>query len=217
MYCHACGQGHRYPRLRIGALVEDVIESIVSLDSRIFRTVWGLTVRPGAVVREYLDGRRIVYIHPFKYMLGTVTLAFIVVPWLTELLAVAETGAQADSEVSLVWAKLFNVAALPLQALLLWLLFWRHRLRWVEHFVLVLFAIGHTFLVQTLLNPLALLAGTTGAVVVSLVPIVWLGWTARGTMGSGWISSLARALLAFVVIQLLLSGTVWLIGLERLT
>ncbi len=216
VYCHSCGQGHRYPRLRIKALAEDFLDGIVNLDSRVVRTVWGLTIDPGRVVREYLDGRRVIYINPFKYALFTVTVAFVVVPWLSALPSFAPVIPQTNTSLLPEWAKLLNVAALPLQALLMQLLFWRHGLRWIEHFVLVMFALGHTFLLQTLLATPALLLGDWASVGTALVPIVWMGWSARGVMGTGWASSLARAFISFAVMQATTMGLVALIGVERL-
>ncbi len=212
LYCHACGQGHQYPRLRARALVEDFFEGLIELDSRIFRTVWGLTTRPGELVRDYLRGRRIVYINPFKYALVSVTIAHVVIPWVVPGL----TSSAGPTSELLEWGKWLNVAALPVFALLMQLLFRRQRLRWIEHFVLVLYAMGHVYLLEMLLTTLLLPLGESALGAVGLVPIAWLGWTARGAFGTGWLSSLVRALVVFVLIQLLNVGVVWLAWPELL-
>lgn len=178
-------------------MVGDVVEGLVELDSRVFRTLWGLTVRPGRVTREYLDGRRIVYINPFKYALVAVTLAFVVLPWLELQLGLREASESAEA---VEWGKLVNVIALPITAGVMSLLFWEKRLRYIEHLVLVLYAHGHTFVLQTVLGMAMLLVLPEWSIVMVVVPYWWLGWTARDVMGAGWISSMLRSAVAFTVV-----------------
>lgn len=200
LYCHACGQGHRYPRLRLRAMVGDVVEGLVELDSRVLRTAWGLTVRPGRVAREYLDGRRIVYINPFKYALVAVTLAYVIIPWVAAKVGLAGAGSNLDGPQ---WARLLNIFALPITATAMALLFWTHRLRWIEHLVVVLYVHGHTFVLQTVLGVALLLVAPEWSVLLIAIPVGWLGWTAHEVTGAGWISSMVRSGLAFGAVILL--------------
>lgn len=68
-YCFECGQGHRHARLRLRDWLSDVIDGIANLDSRILNTVIGLSLRPGLVARDYVQGRRVGYVSPARYAL----------------------------------------------------------------------------------------------------------------------------------------------------
>ncbi len=208
LYCHACGQGHRHGRLSVRALFEGFIESLFELDSRALRTFWGLTIAPGQVVRDFLDGRRIVYVNPFKYAVIAVTIAFVAIPWVAELTA----GPRPEAVASLVeLSKYLNFAAMPLMALILRGLYWRHPLRWIEYFVLILLVLGHVFLIQTVTNAILLPIGPDVATLTGVIPVIWVGWALHVVTGSGWISSLVRAVVMLVVVQAVSLGVVWLI------
>ncbi|MEM6289821.1 MAG: DUF3667 domain-containing protein [Myxococcota bacterium] len=200
MFCHACGQGHQHPKLKLRVLVEDLVESLIELDSRVFRTVWGMTVRPGDVVRDYLDGRRIVYINPFKYALVAVTLAFVVLPWVGTALGLEDGTKTADG---FEWQKLLNLMALPLTATTMFIVFIRRGRSWVEHLVIVLFALGHTFVLQTILGSLFMLVAPQWSAVMTIIPIAWLAWSARKSLDVHWAWALAGAVLSFGGVLLL--------------
>ncbi len=53
------------------------MEAILSLDTRLFRTLWPLLRRPGFLTVEFLDGRRARYVHPFKLYFALSVLLFI--------------------------------------------------------------------------------------------------------------------------------------------
>lgn len=200
VFCHACGQGHRYPKLQLRVLLEDLVESLVELDSRVFRTVWGMTVRPGRVVCDYLDGRRIVYINPFKYALVAVTLAYVVLPWVSTALGLGDTTKTADG---FEWEKLLNLVALPLTATTMFGVFHRRGRSWVEHLVITLFALGHTFLIQTLLGSLLMLVAPDWSVAMAVVPVLWLAWSSREALNTNWAWALAGSTISFGGVVLL--------------
>ncbi len=53
------------------------MESFLSFDARIFRTLWPLISRPGWLTVEFLAGRRVRYIHPFKLYFAFSVLLFL--------------------------------------------------------------------------------------------------------------------------------------------
>ena len=65
-YCPNCGQKTGAPRVRLGELVADVADEFFKFDSKIVATVVPLLVRPGFLTVEYLRGRRVRYITPFR-------------------------------------------------------------------------------------------------------------------------------------------------------
>ncbi len=56
-------------RLTIGALSHDVINDLANLDSRVWRTLIALLLKPGKLTNEFIAGRRTFYLPPFRLYL----------------------------------------------------------------------------------------------------------------------------------------------------
>jgi hypothetical protein len=68
-YCAACGQKYPQERLTMKELFHLAYESLFDFDRGFFHTLRELFLRPQRVIREYIAGRRNVYMNPVKYML----------------------------------------------------------------------------------------------------------------------------------------------------
>lgn len=70
-YCHACGERRIHPdELTLGAFVRDVAAEVADLDSRTYRSIRYLLLRPGFLTTEFLAGRRRDYVGPLKLFLA---------------------------------------------------------------------------------------------------------------------------------------------------
>jgi hypothetical protein len=65
-FCSECGQRQLDLDRPLGEIAGEVMEAFLSFDARILRTLAPLISRPGFLTREFLDGRRARYVHPFK-------------------------------------------------------------------------------------------------------------------------------------------------------
>jgi len=65
-HCYSCGQPVKGMIRPLTSMLHDVADTIFNIDSRIFRTLWPLYVRPGYLSNEYFDGRRVRYVTPFR-------------------------------------------------------------------------------------------------------------------------------------------------------
>jgi len=65
-YCSSCGQRQMDLDQPFRELMGEAMESFLSFDARILRTLWPLIRRPGLLTVEFLAGRRARYVHPFK-------------------------------------------------------------------------------------------------------------------------------------------------------
>ena len=54
-------------------------DTMLNIDSRIFRTLWPLLVKPGFLTNEYLAGRRVRYVTPFRLYFFLSIVAFLVI------------------------------------------------------------------------------------------------------------------------------------------
>lgn len=77
-YCSACGQRHEPHVHSIGHFASEAFESVTHADSRLWRTIGYLLVRPGFLSREFFDGRRARYLPPFRLYLVISVLFFVV-------------------------------------------------------------------------------------------------------------------------------------------
>ena len=65
-YCGNCGQRAHSRLISIWELLRDAFGDLLELDSRLWRTLIPLAVRPGKLTRDYLEGRRARFMPPFR-------------------------------------------------------------------------------------------------------------------------------------------------------
>lgn len=65
-FCHRCGQKDQNRRLPLKALLHDVFHDLWHLDHKILESLRLLCFRPGFLTAEYLSGRRIRHVPPFR-------------------------------------------------------------------------------------------------------------------------------------------------------
>jgi hypothetical protein len=68
-FCHVCGQSADTHKRSIRHLIWEAIETTFELDGRLFRTVPALFFRPGLLARDYIDGRVVRHVPPFRTFL----------------------------------------------------------------------------------------------------------------------------------------------------
>jgi hypothetical protein len=78
-YCAACGQRHEPHVHTVAHFAGEAFESISHADSRVWRTLLFLLIKPGRLTREFFDGRRVRYLPPFRLYLVISVLFFLVV------------------------------------------------------------------------------------------------------------------------------------------
>lgn len=77
-YCHACGQPVKGLMRPLGSVFGDLLDSVFDLDLRVLRTLGPLFTRPGFLTLEYLAGRQVRYVTPFRLFFFLAVLAFFV-------------------------------------------------------------------------------------------------------------------------------------------
>ena len=65
-YCGNCGQRAKSRMISIWELLKDAFGDLLELDSRLWRSLIALLIRPGKLTRDYLEGRRARYMPPFR-------------------------------------------------------------------------------------------------------------------------------------------------------
>ena len=77
-YCGQCGQRARNRLISLWELIRDAFGDLFELDSRLWRTLIPLSIRPGRLTDDYLRGKRARYMPPFR-MYIVLSLAFFVI------------------------------------------------------------------------------------------------------------------------------------------
>lgn len=76
-YCHVCGQQRIKDPLSLKAFLGDFVSNLVDFEhSKMWRTLRALITRPGRLTIEYVGGRRVDWITPFKLYLSVFALSF---------------------------------------------------------------------------------------------------------------------------------------------
>lgn len=75
-FCAACGQSRDIHVLSMHEVVGDVAHSLLHLDSRVWRTLKALVLKPGLLTNEFIAGRHQRYLPPFRLYLVISVLFF---------------------------------------------------------------------------------------------------------------------------------------------
>lgn len=77
-YCGSCGQRARSRLISLWELIQDAFGDLFEIDSRLWRTIIPLLIRPGRLTLDYLEGRRARYMPPFRMYLVLSVVFFVV-------------------------------------------------------------------------------------------------------------------------------------------
>ena len=190
LFCSACGQSHKYPRLNLRLWLADAFAGLVSLEAPILRTAIGLTTKPGGMVRRYIDGQRIRFVGPVTYAVHTSALwiaSYAAFPLLPP--ASSTQGAvEAIQRWFLAYGQVLNLGALPAIAAAVWLIFAGSRRTFAEQLALVTYLIGHMFLYRAVLlcaRPLVGLSIPALQTADAVLFLIWFAWGWVPTSGYG--------------------------------
>lgn len=82
-FCHHCGQSVHSVLKPVHHMLEETVETVLHIDSRIVHTLPALFLKPGFLTLEYFAGRRVRYIAPFRLMFVLCLLVFFVLHLVT--------------------------------------------------------------------------------------------------------------------------------------
>ncbi|MFT7526783.1 MAG: hypothetical protein ACI9LY_001935 [Arenicella sp.] len=100
-YCSNCGQIQKDIRRFFLALVNEALDDVFSLNSRMWKTLVAILFRPGFLTNEYLTGRRVSYVQPVRlYFITSISffLMLSIVNFFSPPLAVDAVALKVQSE-----------------------------------------------------------------------------------------------------------------------
>lgn len=98
-FCAECGQAAGVRVLAVHDVAHDVVHSALHLDSRVWRTLRTLVLKPGELTNEFIRGRRQRYLPPFRLYLVLSVLFFALSAMLPEAQLVQVDG-QGDTVIA---------------------------------------------------------------------------------------------------------------------
>ncbi len=78
-YCANCGQKAQATKQPLRVFLTDAVETLFNIDSRWFKTVRDLFLRPGKVTSDYIEGKRASYLPPLRIYLSISIVYFLLV------------------------------------------------------------------------------------------------------------------------------------------
>ncbi len=76
-YCHHCGQLNSTKKLTIKDFIEEFFANFYAYDSRLRNSIISIFTKPGALAREFNEGKRHTYANPFRLFLSVSLILFI--------------------------------------------------------------------------------------------------------------------------------------------
>ncbi|MBB4639683.1 DUF3667 domain-containing protein [Longimicrobium terrae] len=199
-FCAECGQKRVEGRLSVRQVAMETVASAADMDRGLLHTVAGLTLRPGEVVRDYLNGATVRWTGPAKYfvlVMAMVVLVYVQAGIGERLAAVSGSAAGTEGIVKLVQThmNLLMAAGVPFSALGTWVMYRRYGLNYAEHVVLNLYVNAHHTLLMVPLSVAAAFGGFRVLMVANtLLGFGYLVWVARATFGIGTGAAILRTL-----------------------
>ncbi len=75
--CYRCGQPTKGLVRQFSSIMGDFLDTVLNIDTRVFRTLGPLIYKPGFLTQEYFSGRRIRYVSPVRLFFFLAVLTFL--------------------------------------------------------------------------------------------------------------------------------------------
>lgn len=183
-FCAQCGQRADTARLHLGDLLRELLQRFVDVERGPLTFARALLTRPGAVAREYVEGRRRRHYGPFATLAVVVGVTALAVN-LSGFQLLAQDGLPAEP--AGLMQRHFNLlllAQLPLLGGVCALVFRSARLTWAEHMALCAYTLSVRAVAIALVSPLAVVAARS-APTAAETAVSWLLWY----LYFGWAAS----------------------------
>ncbi|TKS55970.1 DUF3667 domain-containing protein [Mesohalobacter halotolerans] len=83
-YCSNCGQLNSKEELTVKQMLAEYLAGLFSYDSKLFKSIKLIFVSPGKLAQEYISGKRVSYVNPFRFFISMAILFFILSSYLVK-------------------------------------------------------------------------------------------------------------------------------------
>ncbi|WP_420398880.1 DUF3667 domain-containing protein [Flagellimonas sp.] len=69
-YCPNCSQANSTKKLVLRDFWDEFFSSLINYDSKLIKTLYAMLLKPGTITKDYVNGKRITYTNPFRFLLS---------------------------------------------------------------------------------------------------------------------------------------------------
>jgi Protein of unknown function (DUF3667) len=141
-FCPQCAQKASTARLKVGNVLHEFWHNFTHTDHSVFSFVKGMTLNPGLVIREFIEGKRKKYFNPYTFFLiATAILIFVT----GKLFEYEDATVHTRNEFGQYTSKHYNliiICCLPFLAFFFRLAYARYKFNYAEWITFFVFAFG---------------------------------------------------------------------------
>ncbi|MFZ4622166.1 MAG: DUF3667 domain-containing protein, partial [Bacteroidota bacterium] len=156
-YCSNCGQPSNTPDIGPKFVFRHLRKAFISFNSGYFYTVKTLMLRPGEMLRGYIEGKRIKQMNPFSFVLLTAG-AYVFLFKYYNINPLPNNTDAIDFSIFTTWYSshfaLFQLCLIPLYSFGTWIAFGRKKFNFSEYIILNTFMGGQRLFMSLVLFPL---------------------------------------------------------------
>ncbi|UII30270.1 DUF3667 domain-containing protein [Fulvivirga ulvae] len=212
-YCCHCGQKVDVNRLKWKVLLSELNQRVLGLDNRFARTIKDLTVRPGKVVRSFIDGNRVKYINPVGYLfiLSTVYVLFISILNIDMVEFTKDIGGMFQNEKSqeieaegfqrmlMGNMKIMSFTLIPFFAMAAYVVFRKKGYNLLETSVLVFYTHAHPLVLSFIALFVYKFSGVSGNNYIFPVTILYFAFACSGFYQGNKVLNFTKGLLSYLL------------------
>ncbi len=76
-YCPNCSQMNSTKKVTLRDFFDEFFSNLINYDSKLLKTLYALLIKPGTITKDYIQGKRISYTNPFRFLLSLAFLYFL--------------------------------------------------------------------------------------------------------------------------------------------
>ncbi len=76
-YCPNCSQANSTKKLTLKDFLDEFFSGLINYDSKLLKTLTALLAKPGTITKDYINGKRVTYTNPFRFLLSLAFLYFL--------------------------------------------------------------------------------------------------------------------------------------------
>ncbi len=212
-FCSDCGQKVIEGRFTFRQIFQNLLTTILNVDYGIIYTFKELTLRPGKIVREYLDGKTKAYFNPFSFLFLAITLNVLITVstglydiQIDNMLAESYEGKDQEyidsqlktQEILKQFMNFLILVTLPGLAVVSYWVTRKKEYLLAEHFVANCYFYGYTIFLALLLVPLQLYFSDTislGLMMAAVISFTYYAWAYKNWLGYSIFGAIYRSIL----------------------
>lgn len=237
-FCPKCGQSAKVSRINLKRVLTESLPDIYNLDNRFVRTVVDLFRRPGHMIHDYIDGKRVQYYKPVSLLFVLAAIYLIVAHLLNirteeafnpEWLQPFDINGQMISIIpeGSIWAKIiemgWNVMQNKAWSLIIFVTLFIYpmkiafcrtdmgkKLNLAEYFMILVYVRCQVTVLDIIELPFIALWGSHNAFSGNnaAIPLLLMGWTIKQLYNIGWHRSLRLYCIAWILFILFATITI---------